>query len=121
AQYRRPFQIVPFEKLGQVVDKVSQPEAAPQGKAIVLSAQLIADNAKVAGKNTSEWAEEFETAGQPGYQDQRRSLAPLAVLCGVVGQMGTSRSTGTGTELRAGSSQPIPWRLLSASPFQGPS
>src|SRR5262249_36011939 len=92
AQERRRFQTVPFQEFGQVGDEVFQAEASSQGEAIVLASKLVRDDPIIARQDSCEWAEEFKTAGQPWYQDQRGSLAPLAVLGRVVRQMYTARS-----------------------------
>src|SRR5262249_10224699 len=50
AKDARALQAMPVEELLQVADQVAKAEGTPQGKAILLAPELVADDAKVAGQ-----------------------------------------------------------------------
>jgi hypothetical protein len=101
------FEAAPVKEFAEVVREVAETEASAQGETVVFSAELVADDTEVAGKQTSEGPEQFEAAGEAGDENERRSVAPFAVAGGVVLEMGPAGAAGPGTERIATAGEPI--------------
>ena len=88
AQDGRALEAVPVEEFAKVVDQVSQAEVTAQGKAIVLTPQLVGDDVKMSSQPAGQRPQQLEAARQARNQYKRGTVAPLAVVRRVVLQMG---------------------------------
>jgi hypothetical protein len=57
------FQAVPFQKFGQVFYQICETKSTPQGKAIILTAQVVTNNAVIFRQTPGQRAQQLKTAG----------------------------------------------------------
>src|SRR5207244_1890617 len=91
-----------------------------QCERIVLTAELVADDAEVASQKTSQRPQQLESTRKPGHQNERLSLAPLLERGGVVSQVRAARLAGPRAELRTACRQPTEGSLHIHSPVARP-
>ena len=72
----RALQAAPMQKLVQIGNEILQFEAATQRKAVVLAAELIANDPVVLRQNARHWTKQLKTARQAGNQHEGRTVTP---------------------------------------------
>jgi hypothetical protein len=103
---RRCFQAMPVEKLRQVFDQIGNSERPSQREAIVFAPKLIADDAKMIGKETGQRPKKLEASREPWNDHQGRALSPFAVVNRVMFEVGTPAFADARTKLGSGGRQP---------------